>query len=84
MRLCYILSTILCLLASPVFIESTEALSVTPITDQVPIHPKTLFCEIILSYVGLYGEAAAEKWAREHKWSSARIAEAKRCRRLAS
>ena len=56
------------------------ALSATPIADSAPIRPNTMFCEIILGYVSLYGEVAAEKWAREHKWSQARIAEARKCK----
>lgn len=56
------------------------ALSTIPVADPQPVHPNTFFCQIVNSYVDQYGEKAAEQWAREHKWSEIRIAEAKKCR----
>lgn len=55
------------------------ALSATPVTEQGPVRPNSFFCDIINGYIAEFGEAAAEKWAREHKWSEKKIAEAKRC-----
>lgn len=60
------------------------ALSATPIMDPAPVNPSSMFCEIITGYIDLYGEVAAEKWARDHKWSANRIAEARKCRKVKS
>ncbi len=83
MKHCSILSTLLCLMASPAFTERL-ALSAIPIADPVPVHPNSMFCEIVNGYIRLYGEVAAEKWARDHKWSASRIAEARECRKVKS
>lgn len=50
------------------------------LTDaQAPIKPNTIFCDVVRFYVSRYGEEAAEQWAKRHKWSKARIAEARAC-----
>ncbi len=44
------------------------------------VRPNGMFCEIVRFYIAQYGEAAALEWAKKHKWSKARIAEATACR----
>lgn len=45
-----------------------------------PVNPNGLFCDVVKAYVRVYGEEAAIKWAKRHKWTDARIAEARECR----
>jgi len=45
-----------------------------------PVHTNGIFCEVVRFYVSQYGEDAAEQWAKKHKWSKAKIAEARACR----
>lgn len=47
--------------------------------DGAVVNPNTFACEIVRAYVATYGEAAALRWARRHRWSKERIAEARKC-----
>jgi len=60
------------------------ALSATPGAGENPVRLNSMFCEIVNGYVDIYGEKAAATWAKSHKWSAARIAEAKGCRGVRS
>lgn len=44
-----------------------------------PVRSNSMFCEMVRSYVAVYGQDAAEKWAQRKKWSKASIAEARAC-----
>ena len=48
---------------------------------QATVRPHTFTCDIIRAYVAMYGEEAAEKWAKKKKWSAAKIGEARACLR---
>ncbi len=57
----------------------TEAVALQFADGAATVREQSFTCEIIRSYVSIYGEKAAERWAKRKKWSSIRIAEARAC-----
>lgn len=47
--------------------------------SSAPISGRGFTCDVIRSYVAIHGEKAAEKWAKQRRWTKERIAEARRC-----